>query len=271
MTRPSKLVTATRIILGLVFVLSGLNHCLGLVGMPPMSGATARFWQGLAQSHYFLPLLGVCEVVAGALFLSGRWLPLALAITVPITVNVAAFHVVLAREGLPIAALLVAATAFLGWRHRQAFAPLLRAPAASGAGVRLVEIALGLVFVASGLFGLLGAMPPASTSAAAVMLEGMAAARYFIPLLSVVQIAAGALLIARRCTGLALCALAPLVVQILAYRLYVHTPGMLVVGLALVAAEIWLAFTHRALFAGFFSGGTGGQTMPLASVRAVAG
>lgn len=271
MTRPSKLVTATRIVLGLVFVLSGLNHCLGLVGMPPMSGATALFWQGLAQSHYFLPLLGVCEVVAGALFLSGRWLPLALAITAPIAVNVAAFHVVLAPQGLPVAALVVAASAFLGWRHRQAFAPLLRAPTSGGTGVRLVELALGLAFVASGLFGLLGATPPPSTGSAAVMMKGMAAAGYFIPLLSAVQLAAGALLVARRCTGLALWALAPLVVQILAYRLYVHTPGMLVVGLALVAAEAWLAFAHRAQFAGFFSGGTGGQTMPLASVRAIAG
>jgi uncharacterized membrane protein YphA (DoxX/SURF4 family) len=271
MTRPSKLVTAARIVLGLIFVLSGLNHVFALVPMPPVAGATALFWQGLKQTGYFLTLLGVIEVAAGALLLRGRWLPLALAMIAPIAVNVAAFHAVLAPQGLGIAALVLAAGGFLAWRHRQAFAPALQARAAVvGGAARAVEIAVGLAFVASGIAGLTGHTPPSSTPGAAVMLKGLAAAGYFLPLLCGVEIAAGALLVARRFVGVALWALAPVVVQILAYRLYVATPGMLVVGLGLCAAEAWLAFVHRAQFRSFFTGGSGGQAMTLPGLPRVA-
>jgi uncharacterized membrane protein YphA (DoxX/SURF4 family) len=269
MTRPSKLVTAARIVLGLIFTLSGLNHVFALVLLPPMSGATALFWSGLQQTGYFLPLLGVVEVVAGALMLSGRWLPLALAMVAPIAVNVVAFHAVLAPEGLPIAALVLAVGGFLAWRHRAAFAPALRArTAAAGGAARAVELAVGLAFIASGIAGLVGRTPPPSTAGAAVMMKGLAASGYFLPLLSGLQLVAGALLVARRFVGLALWALAPLVVQILAYRLYVATPGMLVVGLGLLAAVAWLAFVHRALYRSFFDGSSGGRVAPLAVARA---
>jgi len=53
---------------------------------------------------------------------------------------------------------------------------------------------------------------------------------------------------------------APLVVEIAAYRLWVATPGMLVVAALLVAGQVWLAFAHRALFAPFFAG-RGGPSM----------
>src|SRR5262247_117452 len=97
-TKSQKVATVARVVLGLVFVLSGLNHLLWLVPMPAMSGDTALFWQGLRQSGYFFPLLGTIELGAGLLMLSGRLVPLALAAIAPIAANVAAFHAVLAPE-----------------------------------------------------------------------------------------------------------------------------------------------------------------------------
>jgi len=252
MTRTSKLVTVARVVLGLIFALSGLNHLFGLVPMPAMSGATALFWNGLAGSGYFLPLLGVVEVIGGALLLAGRLVPLALTALAPIALNATAFHLALTPQGLPVMALVLAAGIFLAVRHRAAFAPVMRARAAPVAGgVRALELGVGLVFAASGVLALLGKAPPASTSAAAVMLKGFAAAGYFLPLLGAVQLAAGLALVCRRFVGLGLVALAPLVVQILAYRLWVATPGMLVVALGLVAGLAGLAFAHRGQLAGF--------------------
>jgi putative oxidoreductase len=259
MTRPSKLVTVTRVVLGLLFLFSGLNHLVSLVPMPPMGGDTARFWQGLVQTGYFFPLLGVVEVVAAGLLLWGRLVPVALAILAPVIVNATAFHVALAPQGLPVMVVALAASLLLAWRHRPAFASLLRARAVRSHGVRAVELVMGLVLLASGLAGLLGRTPPPSTAGAAVMMEGLAAAGYFMPMLALVLIGAGALLVAGRFVGVALVIAAPLVVQILAYRLYVATPGMLVVGLALVAAQIWLALSHRELFAPLFGGPSGGR------------
>jgi hypothetical protein len=114
--------------------------------------------------------------------------------------------------------------------------------------------------VASAVAGLLGRTPPPATAGAAVMMKGLAAAGYFIPLLGTVQVIAGGLLVARRFVGLALIALAPVVAQMIAYRLYVAaaTPGMMLVAVALLALEIGLFLAHRDLFAGFFGRGGGG-------------
>jgi putative oxidoreductase len=257
MNRPHKLVTAARLVLGLVFALSGLNHLLWLVSLPPSSGDTALFIDGLRQAGYFFPLLGICELMAGALLLSGRAVPLALTMVAPIAVNVAAFHAVLAPQGLAIAVLVVAATAFLAWHHREAFAPLLIARGErTTTGVRAAELLLGLVFTLSGLAGLLGKTPPPSTAQAEVMMRGLSAAGYFLPLLGGVQIAAGLLLVAGRYVALALVALAPLVVQILAYRLFVATPAMLPIALGLTALTLYLA-RARGLFVRFFASPAG--------------
>jgi len=247
-TTPPRLYTAARIVLGLIFCLSGLNHVVGLVPMPPMSGDTALFWQGLAQSGYFFPLLGIVELAAGALLAWRRTVPLALVMVAPIIVNVVAFHAVLAPQGLGIAAAVLAAAVYLGHRERRAFAALFTGrSAARSASVRVVEVLMGLVFVASGIAGVLGRTPPPSTAGAAAMMRGFDAAGYFIPMLSGIQVLAGAMLLARRCTGLALMALAPVVIEIVAYRLAVGSvsPRMVLVAAVLLAAEGWLCFAHR--------------------------
>jgi putative oxidoreductase len=256
MNRTSKLVTAARLVLGLIFLLSGVNHVIALVGLPPMTGATALFIEGLRQSGYFFPLLGMVEVIAGLMLLSMRMVPLALTVVAPIALNVALFHAVLAREAMPVVVLIVGAGIVLARHHRQAFAGLLRPHAApASASLRAGELVLGLVFLLSGVLGFLGKTPPPSTAGAAVMMKGLAASGYFFPLLGAVQVVAGALLIVRRYVGLALLALAPLVVQILGYRLYVAAgaPKMVLIALALVALELWLAFAHRRFFASLLS------------------
>lgn len=247
-TKTTKLATAARILLGAVFTLSGLNHLLWFVPMPAMTGAAALFWQGLLQTGWFFPLLAVVEIAAGQLLVWRRLVPLALALVAPIAVNVALFHAALAPEGLPVAALVVGATAWLAWRERAAFASVLRARAeARSAGVRAVELLLGVAFVASGVAGALGRTPPPATAGAALMMKGLAASGYFLPFLCAVQMAAGALLVARRWVGVALMALAPVAVEIVAYRLWVAgaTPRMMGVAAAILAAVAWLAHAHR--------------------------
>jgi uncharacterized membrane protein YphA (DoxX/SURF4 family) len=250
-TNTNKFATVARILLGLVFSLSGLNHILALVPMPPMTGDTALFWQGLQQTGYFFPLLGAVELAAGLLLLWGRLLPLALAMITPIAVNVAAFHAVLAPQAMGMVVGVTALLGFLLWHHRAAFARALAARAgAAPAGVRATELLLGVVFLASGVMGLFGVTPPASTAGAAVMLKGLAAAGYFLPLMCAVQVVAGAMLIARRFVGVALMALAPMVVEIAAYRLWTSgaRPMMMLVAVALVAAEAWLIAGHWSMF-----------------------
>lgn len=252
-----KLLTLARIVLGLIFTLSGLNHLLGLVPMPAMSGNTALFWQGLQQTGYFFPLLGVVELAAGLLMSWRRGVPLATIMIAPIVLNVAAFHAVLAPQALGMVAVIVTATVYVARRNRAAYARILTARAGATPGaVRVIEGVLGVAFVASGLAGFMGHTPPPSTIGAAAMMKGLAAAGYFLPALCGVQIVAGTMLVVRRTVGLALAVLFPVVVEIFAYRVYVAaaTPGMMTVATVLLAAEAYLCFAHRDLFAPLVGG-----------------
>src|SRR5262249_39051288 len=210
-----KLETVTRVILGLLFAASGANHILQVIPMPPMAGATAVFWEGLQQSGYFFPLLGCVELLAGSLLLANRLVPPAPTMAAPVALNMAVFHAVLAPQAMGMVVAVLAAMIYLASRHRTAFTRVLASRSGpTSAGVRVAEIVLGLAFIGSGAMWFMGRTPPPSTAGAALMMKGFAAAGYFLPALSVVQIAAGALLVARRYVGLALIALAPIVVEL---------------------------------------------------------
>ena len=121
-----KLPAVARILLGLVFFVFGLNGFLHFLPQPPLPEGALAFVGGLASAGYCFPLLKGTEVLAGALLLSNRVVPLALAILAPIIVNIAMFHLVLA-PGLGMVAVLLACEIALAWSYRAAFAPMLRA------------------------------------------------------------------------------------------------------------------------------------------------
>jgi len=116
----------TRVALGLVFLVFGLNGFLGFLPQPPMPAGAGAFVGGLAGAGYFFPLLKATEIVAGALLLSNRFVPLALTILAPIVVNIAAFHLALAPAPAMVAFLL-AAELYLAWAYRAAFRGVLTA------------------------------------------------------------------------------------------------------------------------------------------------
>ncbi|HLV19270.1 MAG TPA: DoxX family protein [Polyangiaceae bacterium] len=121
----SKLPEAARILLGLIFVVFGLNGFFGFLPQPPLPEAAVPFITGLAQSGYFFPFLKGVEVTAGALLLARAFVPLALTVLAPIIVNIALFHLLLAPNLLMVA-LLVVLELYLAWSYRDAFAPMLR-------------------------------------------------------------------------------------------------------------------------------------------------
>jgi uncharacterized membrane protein YphA (DoxX/SURF4 family) len=72
--------TAVRVLLGLIFLVFGLNGFLKFMPQPPMPDKAGAFMGALAASGYMFPLIKSVEVVAGALLLSNRFVPLALAL-----------------------------------------------------------------------------------------------------------------------------------------------------------------------------------------------
>lgn len=112
-----------RILLGLVFVVFGLNGFLQFLPQPPMPDAAKSFFSGLAATGYMLPLLFAAQVLGGGLVLLGL-VPLGLLILAPVIVNIIAFHIFLAPDGLPLALVVAALELFLAWAHREAYAAL---------------------------------------------------------------------------------------------------------------------------------------------------
>ena len=142
----TKLVLAARILLGLVFFVFGLNGFLHFIPQPPMSGPPADFIGALIGSGYLFTVLKATEVVGGALLLTGRFVPLALALLAPVVVNIVLFHAFLAPSGIAVPLVVLALEVFLAWSYRSAFRPMLRAqvapdvapdPATHGAAARL--------------------------------------------------------------------------------------------------------------------------------------
>ncbi len=117
--------TAARLFLGLVFTVFGLNFFLHFLPMPAAPPRAAAFAGALFASGYLFPLLKATEVVAGLLLLSGRFVPLALAVLAPIIVNIVGFHLFLAPSGLPLPLVMLAAEIYLAGSYRAAFAPML--------------------------------------------------------------------------------------------------------------------------------------------------
>jgi uncharacterized membrane protein YphA (DoxX/SURF4 family) len=122
----SKWLTLTvRFLLGAVFLVFGANKLVPFIPMPPLPPAAAPFIGGLAAAGYMIPMLGAIEVVAGALLIAGRFVPLALTVLAPIVVNIALFHVLLV-PGFGMVAFLLASELYLAWVYRDAFRGLLQ-------------------------------------------------------------------------------------------------------------------------------------------------
>lgn len=119
--------TIVRMLLGLIFLVFGLNGFLHFIPNMQMPNPAVQFFFGLAATGYMLPLLFATQALGGALLILGLYVPFALALLAPVIVNIFLFHVFLAPTGLPVACVVVALELFLVWGHRAAFAPMLRA------------------------------------------------------------------------------------------------------------------------------------------------
>lgn len=121
-----KIVTIiARVLLGLIFVVFGLNGFLHFIHMPPPAGEAAKqFGTALASTGYF-SVIFFLQILGGALVLLG-WVALGLVVLCPIIVNIVLFHAFMAPEGLPLAIVCSVLALFLIWRCWANFAGLLR-------------------------------------------------------------------------------------------------------------------------------------------------
>src|SRR5678816_1555036 len=88
-----------RLLLGLIFVVFGLNGFLQFIPMGPMpAGLAGQFIGALFQSHY-LWVVAALQVIGGLLLLINRFVPLGLVLLGPVIVNILLYHLLLFPSG----------------------------------------------------------------------------------------------------------------------------------------------------------------------------
>jgi putative oxidoreductase len=95
-----------RILMGLVFLVFGLNGFLHFIPGAMPAGTAGQFMGALVESRYFM-VIAALQILGGALLLVNRYVPLALVILGPIIVNIFFFHALMAPAGLPLALVVV--------------------------------------------------------------------------------------------------------------------------------------------------------------------
>ena len=121
-----KIVFGARILLGLTFLVFGLNGFLQFIKQPPPTGIALQFLGALITSHEIAVVM-LLQVVGGVLLLANRFVPLALVLLAPIVVNIVLFHAFMAPSGLPIAVFTALLWILTAGGVREAFKSLLQA------------------------------------------------------------------------------------------------------------------------------------------------
>ncbi|MGI4756684.1 MAG: hypothetical protein ACRYGF_07540 [Janthinobacterium lividum] len=115
-----------RILLGLVFLVFGINHIVPFLPQPPMVGDAGTFGT-ILFTHGFFRVIGLFQVIGGLLLLVGRFVPLGLTLLGPIIINIFLFTVLIQHGNPVLAIVLIAIEAFLIFAYRYAFAGIFSA------------------------------------------------------------------------------------------------------------------------------------------------
>lgn len=117
-------VLIARSLLGLIYLVFGLNFFLHFIPTPPPTGTAAAFEGGLIGAGYFFPFMKVIEIASGFFLIINRFTAFFLMILFPVTLNIFMFHAFLAPAGLPIGGLMLILHLFLGYAYFNYYKPM---------------------------------------------------------------------------------------------------------------------------------------------------
>ena len=127
----SKFTKIIRFVLGLILIVFGANKLFmifngtGFMPQPSLPPNASSFMASLGATGYILPIVGALEVYIGILLIIKKWVPFALILLAPISVNIFLFHVFLDLSGGMIGAIIVVVlNGILIYKHWSQFRPL---------------------------------------------------------------------------------------------------------------------------------------------------
>lgn len=117
----------TRILLGAMFVVFGLNGILRFIPVPPGMPAMVTAFNGVMFASHYMAFVGAVQLLAGLALLANRYVPLALVALAAVLANILAFHVTMMPATILPALVATALWFLVAWPLRATFAPLLAA------------------------------------------------------------------------------------------------------------------------------------------------
>src|SRR5271155_690610 len=110
-----------RYLLGLIFIVFGLNGFLNFIHQPPPSNPLAlQFFIAVSASHFAAFFFAV-QLIGGLLLLSGFFVPLALTVLAAELYNILAFHLTLAPASIAPALVASVLWVLVFVRYRESF------------------------------------------------------------------------------------------------------------------------------------------------------
>ena len=120
----SQFTRIVRILLGLILVVFGANKLYPFIALPQPPQQAADFMNSMADTGYVLIVIAVFEILIGILLLAKKWVPFALVLLVPLSLNILLFHLFLDVPAIGAALVVVILNGILLFKHRQKYRPL---------------------------------------------------------------------------------------------------------------------------------------------------
>jgi putative oxidoreductase len=248
-----RLTLVVRWLLGAILIFSVIVRVLNpntQAGFPPQALA---WLNAMTDTGYMIPFLLLSEALVGLALVTGRFVPLALIIFAPINLNIFLLHALLDPRPLRLVQIVLMASThlYLVWYYRAAFKSIVFAPNqptvlsivtnARWDTETILRSLLGALFFVTGLvkiFGLANVDEP--------LLLAMRDTGYLYSLLGVFELSIGVMLITGRFVVLALTMLAPIMVNILLFHLFLdRTSPLAIVSLMAGFILAYLAWQSR--------------------------
>jgi putative oxidoreductase len=112
-----------RILLGLIFLVLGLNGFFFFIPTPVIAGPAATFFNVMITSHYAVMVFGV-QVIAAVMLLADQYVPLALVTLAAVLANILDYHITMLPSGLPLPLFTTLLWFIVAWPLRSHFALL---------------------------------------------------------------------------------------------------------------------------------------------------
>jgi uncharacterized membrane protein YphA (DoxX/SURF4 family) len=132
-TSAGSIITAiVRVLLGLMFLLFGLNGFLNFMPAPKdLPPDMITVITGLMKAGYMTVVSGA-EIIVAVLLLANRFVPLALVLLAPVVVGIITFHIAIAPATIVPGIVVLVMELYLAWAYRGVFGPILRAKVSPG-------------------------------------------------------------------------------------------------------------------------------------------